>query len=278
MPKKPVIQSSDAVKAMHANYPSRVGVTFVTLVVLGGLSIWSLNTMDWPQINRAGLRIIANIFRSLRNPNTDWLWGTGPTGIFVQMYETVAIAFLGTLLGAILALPFAFLSSRNITGKIPSFIGIVAVTLIRTFPVFVLGLMFVRVTGPGPFAGVMTIGIASIGMMTKLYIESIEDIDKGVLEALDATGATMFQKIRFGIIPQLSANFISNSIYRFEINVRNATILGLVGAGGIGATLLWAMSGYRWKDAGAALWGIIIVVLVIEVISTKIRKKLSSGE
>jgi phosphonate transport system permease protein len=177
-----------------------------------------------------------------------------------------------------MAIPLAFLSARNITGKFYSFIGIVAVTMIRTFPVFILGLMFIRVTGPGPFAGVMTISVASIGMMTKLYVESIEDIDKGVLEALDATGATTLQKIRYGIIPQLSANFISNSIYRFEINVRNATILGLVGAGGIGYTLISAMSAYRWNDAAAALWGIIIVVLFIEFFSTKIRKKIASGE
>ena len=138
--------------------------------------------------------------------------------------------------------------------------------------------MFIRVTGPGPFAGVMTSGVASIGMMTKLYIESIEDIDKGVLEALDATGANLLQKIRYGILPQLSANFISNSIYRFEINVRNATILGLVGAGGIGFTLISAMNAYRWRDAAAALWGIVVVVLIIEFISTRIRKKITSGE
>lgn len=168
-----------------------------------------------------------------------------PIGIPYQIYETISIAFLGTMLGAILAVPLAFLSSRNITGRLYSTAGVLAVTMIRTFPVFILGLMFIRVTGPGPFAGVMTIGVTSIGMITKLYVESIEDIDKGVLEALDATGATTLQKIRYGILPQLSANFISNSIYRFEINVRNATILGIVGAGGIGFTLIAAMNAYR---------------------------------
>ena len=266
------------VQEVYEKHPKRYLAVITTILVIGGMTIWSATSIRWPNINPAGVAIVRTIFRSLLDPNMDWLFTLRPIGIPKQMFETVSIAFLGTILGAILALPLAFLSSRNITGKFYSFIGILSVTLIRTFPVFVLGLMFVRVTGPGPFAGVMTIGLASIGMMTKLYVESIEDIDKGVIEALDATGATTLQKIRYGIIPQLSANFISNSIYRFEINVRNATILGLVGAGGIGSTLIWAMAAYRWKDAAAALWGIIVVVLVIEFISTKIRKSLASSD
>jgi len=263
---------------MLTKAPKRWVSIMTSVVVIVGMSIWSLSVIRVPNVNDSGLVIVGSILRSFLNPNWDWLFSWGPSSIPLQMYETVSMAFLGTFFGAIMAIPMAFLSARNITGKFYSFIGVVAVTMIRTFPVFILGLMFVRVTGPGPFAGVMTISVASIGMMTKLYVESIEDIDKGVLEALDATGATTLQKIRYGIIPQLSANFISNSIYRFEINVRNATILGLVGAGGIGFTLISAMSAYRWSDAAAALWGIIIVVLFIEFFSTKIRKKIASGE
>lgn len=265
------------VQAMLKKAPRRWTHFFITTVLVGGMSIWSLSVIRIPNVNESGLVIIGTIFRSLLNPNWDWLLSWGPSSIPTQMLETVAIAFLGTFLGAILAVPMAFLSARNITGRVYSLIGVLSVTMIRTFPVFILGLMFIRVTGPGAFAGVMTIGVASIGMMTKLYVESIEDIDKGVLEALDATGANTLQKIRYGILPQLSANFISNSIYRFEINIRNAAILGLVGAGGIGFTLIAAMNAYRWRDAAAALWGIIIVVLVIEFISTWIRRKIASG-
>lgn len=272
------MQKANTPLEMLAQAPKRWFPITVAFVTIFGMSIWSLSVIRIPDINESGLVIVGSILRSFANPNWDWLLSWGPSSIPYQMYETVAIAFLGTFFGAIMAIPMAFLSARNITGRFYSFIGIIAVTMIRTFPVFILGLMFIRVTGPGPFAGVMTISVASIGMMTKLYVESIEDIDKGVLEALDATGATTLQKIRYGIIPQLSANFISNSIYRFEINVRNATILGLVGAGGIGFTLISAMSAYRWSDAAAALWGIIIVVLFIEYFSTRIRKKIASGE
>jgi phosphonate transport system permease protein len=114
--------------------------------------------------------------------------------------------------------------------------------------------------------------------MSKLYIESIEDIDRGVLDALDATGATTLQKIRYGILPQLTANFISVVLLRFDINVKNATVLGLVGAGGIGFTLISAMGSFRWNDVAAALIGIIVVVLAVEFLSNFIRNKLASGE
>lgn len=247
------------------------------LIVIGSLAYWSFSTINFQGINDTGVTITRNIFRALINPNQRWLFTFESFGIPYLMLETVAIAFLGTLIGGVLAIPFAFFSSRNITGRFGSFIGSTAVAMVRTFPVFILGLMFIKVTGPGPFAGVLTIGLSSIGMITKLYVEAIEDIDKGVIEALDATGCNAIQKIQYGIIPQLSANFLSTTIYRFEINVRNATVLGLVGAGGIGFTLVAAMAAYRWNDAAAALWGIVIVVLFIEYVSTKLRNKLTAN-
>jgi phosphonate transport system permease protein len=194
----------------------------------------------------------------------------------VLMFETIGIAFLGTILGAIFSLPFAFLSAKNIVGKF-SYIGNTVISIIRSFPFFLIALMFVRVSGPGAMTGVLTIAVLSIGMISKMYIEVIEDIDQGILQALDAMGATTFQKIRYGIIPQLTASIISVIIYRFDINVKNATVLGIVGAGGIGVTLITAMNAGRWRDASAALWGIIVVVLIVDYFSTKIRKKLVNG-
>ena len=192
------------------------------------------------------------------------------------MYETIMIAFIGTLLGGALSIPVAFLSSKNITGRFFSNVGVVSITLIRTMPVFVWAMFFVTVQA-GAFAGVLAISVTSVGMISKLFIEAIEDIDKGILEALDSTGATIIQKIRYGIIPQLTASFLSTVIYRFEINVKNATILGMVGAGGIGFTLMDALGSFNFPVVGAALWGIIATVLVIEFFSTKIRTKLING-
>ena len=277
--KKTKVISSTVLDAFH-NRPKTTTRNVLVIVSLIILIAWSSAILDFSGINEQGINVIKGVVNALVKPNTDWLFSLdrNSTSIPFLMLETIAMAFLGTIVGALLAIPFAFFASRNITGDWGSYGGSLVVTVIRTFPVLILGLMFIKVAGPGPFAGVLTISISSIGMITKLYIESIEDIDKGILDALDATGATTIQKIRYGIIPQLSANFISVAIYRFEINVKNATILGLVGAGGIGFTLIAAMGAYRWTDAAACLWGIIVVVLLVEFFSTKLRHKLITGE
>lgn len=262
----------------YSNRPATLLRNVLIISILSGLLIWSMAIVDWNGINSQGITVVEGVLNALLKPNKDWLFTLESHGIPYLMFETISMAFLGTIVGAILSIPFAFFSSRNITGDMGSYAGSLVVTVIRTFPVLILGLMFIKVAGPGPFAGVLTIGISSIGMITKLYIEAIEDIDKGILDALDATGATTIQKIRYGIIPQLTANFISVAIYRFEINVKNASILGLVGAGGIGFTLISAMGAYRWPDAAACLWGIVVVVLVIEFFSTKLRSRLVTGE
>ena len=119
--------------------------------------------------------------------------------------------------------------------------------------------------------------ITSIGMVSKLYLDTIEEIDDGILEAMEAAGCNTFEKIRYGVIPQLFTNFLSTTIYRFDMNLRDATVLGLVGAGGIGAPLIFAMNSYRWSEVGSILIGLIILILVIEFISSKSREKLANG-
>ena len=110
-----------------------------------------------------------------------------------------------------------------------------------------------------------------------MFIESIEDLDKRILESLDAAGCTTFQKIRYGILPQLTADFTSTIIYRFDMNLRDATVLGLVGAGGIGAPLIQCITSSRWGMVGSYLVGMVILMMVIEFCSTRIRKKLARG-
>ena len=153
-----------------------------------------------------------------------------------------------------------------------------AITMfIRTIPSLVWALIWIRVTGPGAFCGVITQSICSIGMISKMNISAIENLDTGVLEALDACGANTFEKIRCGVLPQLSATFISTAIYRFDINLKDATILGIVGAGGIGFPLDDAINNGRWNRVGAFLIVLILLVIVIEWISTKIRARLAHG-
>lgn len=246
-------------------------IAFIFVVVA-----WATQTTTFTGIKENGFTIMSNIIKSLFQPDLDFLFDF-KLGVPALLLETLAIAFIGTIIGSILALPLAFLASRNITPKWMNFISLTVIAAIRTFPAFVYGLMFIRVTGPGAFAGVLTVSVVSIGMISKLYIEAIEDLDSKILESLDAAGCNTIEKIRYGILPQLFTNFASTVIYRFEINIKDASTLGLVGAGGIGAPLIFAMNDFNWSKAGAILLGIIILVIIVETISTKLRTKLARG-
>ena len=248
----------------------------LTIAFIFVIIAWAMGTITFTGIKENGFTIMSNIVSSLFQPDVDFLFDF-KFGVPALLLETIAIAFVGTIIGAILALPLAFLAARNIAPKWVNFIALTFIAAIRTFPAFVYGLMFLRVTGPGAFAGVLTVSVVSIGMISKLYIEAIEDLDKRILESLYAAGCNTFEKIRYGILPQLSTDFASTVIYRFEINIKDASTLGLVGAGGIGAPLIFAMNDFNWSKAGAILLGIIILVLIVETISTKLRTKLARG-
>ena len=255
-----------------SNRKRTIAIVFVFVVLIA----ISLPFVSADKISERGITIASNILKNFLSPNWAALFDFSFKGIPYLLLETVCIALLGTLIGAALSFPLAFLASRNITGERVSSIFVVIITIIRTIPPFVYVIMFVQVE-IGAVAGILAFAVTSIGMISKLFIESIEEIDKGVLEALDSSGATTFQKIRYGIIPQLMSNFLSTILYRFEINVKNATILGMVGAGGVGAELLFAMSNFRWNDAATLIIGIIILVLIIEYCSGKMREKLVNG-
>lgn len=246
-------------------------------VIVIFLLLWSASGMESSGTTTNGGKMALNILNGIVHPDKDLLFNLTTSGVPYLLLETICIAFMGTVVGAIISIPLAFLSASNLTPKPVAFLGRLLIMAIRTVPAFVYGLMFIRVTGPGAFAGLMTMSLTSIGMISKMYIEAIEDLDTKILESLDAMGCSTWQKIRYGILPQLMPNFASTAIYRFDINLRDATVLGLVGAGGIGAPLIFAMNSYRWNEAGAILIGLVILVLFVEWVSTKIRVKLTRG-
>ena len=139
------------------NAPNHVKRNVIVGIILLILVGWSISLANYSGINERGVEIVKNIATALLHPNMDWILAWEGTSVPKLMVETIAIAWLGTILGAILAIPFAFFASRNITGRSVSFGGSIVTTMIRTFPVFVLGLMFVKTVGLGPFAGVLTI-------------------------------------------------------------------------------------------------------------------------
>lgn len=241
---------------------------FVVIVI-----VWASKGINFSGIKANGVEIAKNVLSGIIHPDVEMLL----TEVPALLLETICIALIGTLIGAVLAVPLAFISATNIMPKWISAIGLFIIAALRTFPAFVYGLMFIRVTGPGAFAGVLTVSVISIGMIAKLFIESIEDLDTRILESLDAAGCNTFEKIRYGILPQLFTDFVSTVIYRFEINIKDAAVLGLVGAGGIGAPLIFAMNAFDWDEVGAILCGLIVLVLVVEIVSTKIRTKLARG-
>ncbi len=245
--------------------------------VVVALLVWSATGMETAGTTTNGGKMALSILGGIVNPDRKLQFNLTTGGVLYLLLETICIAFMGTVVGAIISIPLAFVSANNLVPKPVAFIGRILIMAIRTVPAFVYGLMFIRVTGPGPFAGLMTMSLTSIGMISKMYIEAIEDLDTKILESLDAMGCSTWQKIRYGILPQLMPNFASTAIYRFDINLRDATVLGLVGAGGIGAPLIFAMNAYRWNEAGAILIGLVVLVLIVEYISTRIRVKLTRG-
>lgn len=267
----------DIIEKAYESRPKNWVYKIIIVLVVVILFTWSGSAVELTDIKQNGLKVAKNILNGILHPDTALLFNFTTSGVTYLLFETVCIAFLGTVVGGVLAIPFSFLASTNIVPKPIALLGRLFVMAVRTIPSFVYGLMFIRVTGPGPFAGLLTMSICSIGMLTKMNIETIEDLDTKILESLDAAGCNTFEKVRYGIIPQLIPNFLSTAIYRFDMNLRDAAILGLVGAGGIGAPLMFAMSSYKWNQVGSILTGLIILILLIELFSTKVRVKLTRG-
>jgi phosphonate transport system permease protein len=150
---------------------------------------------------------------------------------------------------------------------------------IRAFPELILAIILIVPFGLGPFTGALAIGLHSIGTLGKLSSEVIEGVDQGPIEAIGAAGGTLMEQMRFGIVPQAMPTIVSYWLYRFEINIRASAVLGLVGAGGIGAEIVARLS-FRadWPKAGAALLATIAVVLIVDAVSSSIRRRIITGQ
>ncbi len=250
--------------------------TLILLIVVALLT-WSGTAVKFEGFANKGIEVAKGVWNGLTHPDTKLLFNLTDEGVPYQLFQTVAIAVLGTLIGGVLAIPFSFLACKKIVPGWVAFIFQAVILIIRTIPSLVWALVWIRVTGPNAFCGVVTQSVCSIGMISKMYITAIEDLDTRILESLDAAGCTAFQKIRYGILPQIIPNFISTVIYRFDINVKDATTLGIVGAGGIGAALVQCINSSRWSMVGAYLCGMVVLMLLIELFSTKIRNRLTRG-
>jgi phosphonate transport system permease protein len=196
-----------------------------------------------------------------------------------KMIETIFLALMGTFFALVVSIPLSFLGARNLmqgstVGWSIYYVVRTIFNVLRSIETLILAVIMAVVVGLGPFAGVMAIVIHSIGAMGKLYSESIESIDPGPIEAITATGANRLQVILFAVLPQVVPQFLSFTMYRWDINVRLSTVIGLVGGGGIGFILIQYINLLQWNQAATAIWLIGIVVITMDYASAIIREKL----
>jgi phosphonate transport system permease protein len=207
----------------------------------------------------------------------EWFWGFGRW--MSRLWDTLLIAYLGTLLGAIGAFFLCFAASANLTPqKAKRFSARRFLEFCRTVPEIVFALIFVVAFGLGPVPGVLAIMIHTAGALGKLFAEVVENIDMKPVEGAIAAGATRWQAIRYAVVPQVLPNFASYALLRFEINVRGASVMGFVGAGGIGQDLIEAIRKFYYSDVSAILLLIIAAVMLIDVATERLRHHLISME
>ena len=199
---------------------------------------------------------------------SDW------TFLVSQMWLTVQIALWGTAIAVLIAVPLGLLGARNVT---PSYVQLPIrrlMDVLRSVPDLVIGTIFVVAVGLGPFAGVMALALNTGGVLGKLFPEAVESIDKGPVEGVRATGAAPLQEVVWGVIPQVAPLWTSYALYRFESNSRAATVLGLIGAGGIGQILFDSLNSFSYSRVAAIAIVIVVAVTLIDLLSQTIRARL----
>lgn len=207
----------------------------------------------------------------------EWLWGWKRWAR--EIGETLLMAYVGTASGALGAFVLCFLASRNMTrSHWLVFAARRYLEFCRTVPEIVFALIFVVAFGLGPMAGVLAIAIHTTGALGKLFAEVVENIDMKPVEGIAASGGSWVQQVRFGALPQVLSNFASYGLLRFEINVRGAAVMGFVGAGGIGQTLIEAIRKFYYTDVSAILLMVILTVVGIDLLTERVRHRLIGME
>jgi phosphonate transport system permease protein len=201
-------------------------------------------------------------------------WGHYPDTVHEALVETIHIATLGTLLALVLALPVGILAAHNLVASTP--VNLLAKLILvssRSVNSLVWALLFVGIFGPGALAGTLAIAFRSIGFVGKLFGEALEEAQRGPIEALSAAGAPWMSRMTFGYWPQVKPAFWSIALFRWDINVRESAVLGLVGAGGIGMALDSALNLFQWPRVAVILAAIFAVVIIAELLVTQVRKR-----
>ena len=242
------------------------------LTLIGGGAIYlfiAFYTMDvdWARV-AAGLPRAERFLGSFFPPDFTSRWES----IYIGIIESLWMTVVSTVVGIAISIPVGLGAARNLSSR-PVYLfcrGVLAVS--RTFPEIILALFAVKLFGFGPFAGIVALSIATIGFYGKLLAEDIEDMDPVQAEAIKSTGASWFQWLNYAVQPQVMPRMIGLGMYRFDINFRESAVVGIVGGGGIGATLLTSFDRYEFDTAAAILLVIITIVMFVEYSSGFVRK------
>ena len=249
----------------------RIGIAVVLLIA----GVWSFLGLD------ASLADVArapgkgwDIVKQMWPPNFKAEYDRGALG---KIFESLYVAWIGTIIGATLSFPLAFLAATNVSPRVLRVPIRQLFNAIRSVPELIVAMLLLTVTGLGPWAGALAIGLHSVGTLGKLSTEVIETSDEGPLEAIAASGGRWISRMRWGMLPQVLPTVMGYWLFRFEINVRASAVLGLIGAGGIGGELVSQLQFRKFPQVGAVLLMVIAMVLVIDTISGFARRRIIAG-
>lgn len=266
----PVVTTAAGPEWQHRTPKARLAL-WAGWLLLAAITVaaWQVMTIDtiWAFVTDAP-RQGADILSRMWPPRWSYL-----NQLWWPLWETINIATLGTLLAIVFATPVAFLAARNTTPSLTIVrpLAMLVIVSSRSINGLIWGLLLVAIIGPGQLAGIFAIALRSIGFIGKLLYEAIEEIDESQVEAVTATGASRWQVTDYAIVPQIAPAFAGITVFRWDINIRESTILGLVGAGGIGLQLESSLSTLAWPQVTVILVAILATVIVSEWVSAKVR-------
>jgi phosphonate transport system permease protein len=244
------------------------------LVVWGGVAVLLAISFGPVEVHKANLLVsgsdhMASFLHDFLHPDFgQWRLYVG------MMWLTIQIALWGTFFAILIVVLLGLMAARNLVPMWVWFPVRRVLDVLRSVPDLVVGTIFIVAVGPGPFTGVLALAVNTGGVLAKLFSEAVEAIDRGPVEGVRATGAAPVQEIAWGVMPQVAPLWTSYALYRFESSARSATVLGIIGAGGIGQTLIDSINGFEYSQTGAIVLVVIVAVVAIDMLSQLIRSRL----
>ena len=249
--------------ALYAGIVAFVVITLVSVSEEWGIGLDIRSIVDdigrgWP------------IIQQLLDPNWEFL-----PRVVAPLVETFQIAIVAAVIGCGLALPTTFFASRTtVRGRVTLTVSRGALSVVRAIPDFLYALIFVAAVGIGPLPGILALILFNVGVVAKLLSETVDAVDSGPIEAADAGGSNRAQMVRWAVLPQVLPNYVAFSLYAFELNVRASTVLGFVGAGGIGFLLRTQYQFFQWSNVSVIIVCLFVIVFAIELVSIRLRRRL----